>query len=196
MRCLTPAPLRHQLGLAVLLACGKPLRNIACMQSSGHVACVVRVWGWAWVMLQRGLVCLHHQDFLPKSLSTHEALFFRCRRDISEAHFRAFWREALPGMPAMLGPRSINTVKSCCAERWAVVLLLLWLAHALRGPCFFPLVSGLLASARDPSHKNAAIYGVLLRLCFQAGLRAAPGWGPESWHPRHHLGLGRATRIT
>ena len=49
---------------------------------------------------------LHHQGFLPKSLSTHEALFFRrCRRGISKAHFRAFWRQALPGMPAMLGSR-------------------------------------------------------------------------------------------
>ena len=36
-----------------------------------------------------GLV-LHHQDFLSKSRSTHEALFFRrYRRAISEAHFCA-----------------------------------------------------------------------------------------------------------
>ena len=27
--------------------------------------------------------------------------------------------------------------------------------------------------------------------CQPSGL--GPGWGPESWHPRHHLGLGWAT---
>ena len=35
---------------------------------------------------------------------------------------------------------AVNTAKKCCAERWAVVLsvlLLLWLARVLRGPCFF-----------------------------------------------------------
>ena len=77
---------------------------------------------------------LHHQDFLPKSLSTHEALFLRrCRRDISEAHFRAVWRQALPGMPAMLGPRSTKLCKyrqkllcwavCCCSVRFAVAVL-------------------------------------------------------------------------
>ena len=55
---------------------------------------------------------LHHQDFLPKSLLTHEALILRrYRRGISEAHFCAFWRQALPGMPAMLGPRSTKRCK-------------------------------------------------------------------------------------
>ena len=98
---------------------------------------------------------LHHPDFLPKSLSTQKTLFFRrCRRGISEAHFRAFWRQALPGiMPA------VNTVKNCCAERWAVVLsvlLLLWLARVLRGPCFFRVDFRAFwrARARDPSHKT------------------------------------------
>ena len=79
MRCLNPAPLHHQLGLAVLLVCGKPLQNIVCMQGLGHVVSdVVRFWGWAWVMRR---LFLHHQDFLPKSLSTHEALFSakRCK---------------------------------------------------------------------------------------------------------------------
>ena len=88
MRCLNPAPLHHQLGLAVLLACGEPSQNVAYMPGLGHVADIVRVWGWAW--LQR----LHHQDFLRKSLSTHEALFLRrYRRGISEAHFCACWRQ-------------------------------------------------------------------------------------------------------
>ena len=123
---------------------------------------------------------LHHQDFLPKSLSTQKALFFRrYRRDLSEAHFRAFWRQALPGMPAMLGPRStkqnaVNTVKNCRAERRAVVLsvlLLLWLARVLRGPCFFRVGFRAFWRAR-PQPQNAAIYGVLLLLRFRAGLRA------------------------
>ena len=66
-----------------------------------------------------------------------------------------------------------------------------------------------------PHSQNAAICGVLLRLRFRAGLRAVlfgllflgplararatpcqpsglgPGWGPESRHPRHHLGGGQ-----
>ena len=79
MRGLNPAPLHHQLGLVVLLDCGIFSRNIAYMQGLGLVADIVRVWGWAWVMLQRGLV--------------------------------AFWRQALPGMPAMLGPRSTKRCK-------------------------------------------------------------------------------------
>ena len=130
---------------------------------------------------------LHHQDFLPKRLSTHEALFFsRYRRDISEAHFRA-------------------VVLS--------VLLLLRLARVLRGPCFFLLVFGPSgARARDPSHKTLlftvfcciCVSGWLAGCSFSAALSGAPGaratpcqpsgsgpgWGPESWHPRHHLGLG------
>ena len=85
---------------------------------------------------------LHHQDFLPKSLSNHEELFFRrYRRDISEAHFRAFWRQALPGRPAMLGPRS---TKRC---KYRQKLLAVAVAGS-RAPC----PSG--ARARDPSHKT------------------------------------------
>ena len=168
---------------------------------------------------------LHHQDFLPKSLSTHEALFFRrYRRDISEAHFRAFWRQALPGMPEMLLQNAVNTVKNCCAERRVVflsVLLLLWLARVLRGPCFFPVGFRAVwrARAKDPSLKtllftvfcsicvSGLACGLLFLGCSFWGLWRAratpcqpsglgPGWGPESWHPRHHLGLGWATCIT
>ena len=65
MHCLNPAPLHHQLGLAVLLACGKLSKKIAYMQGLGHVA--VRVWGWAWVMLQRGLVCIIKTSFRKAS---------------------------------------------------------------------------------------------------------------------------------
>ena len=68
MRCLNPAPLHHQLGLAVLLACGKPLQNIGTCRVLSHVADIIRVRGWAWVMLQRGLVCTIKTSF-QKSLS-------------------------------------------------------------------------------------------------------------------------------
>ena len=90
--------------------------------------------------------------------------------------------------------------------RWAdvlFVLLLLWLARVLCGP-FFPL--GFWALWRAPPWpQNAAIYSVLLRPCFRAGLlavlfrlgvlgplarsppcdltRLGPCWGSESWHP-------------
>ena len=72
---------------------------------------------------------------------------------------------------------AVNTVKNCCAERWAVVLsvlLLLWLARVLRGPCFFPVGFRAFWRARArPQPQNAAIYGVLLHVRFRAGLRAA-----------------------
>ena len=42
----------------------KPSRNIAYMQGLGHVA---RVWGWVWVMLQRGLVCIIKTSFQKAS---------------------------------------------------------------------------------------------------------------------------------
>ena len=135
---------------------------------------------------------LRHQGFLPKSLSTHEALFFRRRRrDISEAQFRSFWRQALPGMPAMLGPRSTKR----CKYRQKTVLLLLWLARVLRGPCFFPLVFGPSGARARPQPQNAAIYGVLLHLRFRAGLRAAL-FGLLFLGIICNLGLGRATRTT
>ena len=119
---------------------------------------------------------------------------------------------------------AVNTAKSCCAERWALVLsvfLLLWLARVLRGPCFFPVGFRAFwrARGRDPSHKtllftvfccicvSGLACGLLFLGCCLWGLwraRATPchpsglgrGWGPESWHPRHHLGLGWATCIT
>ena len=68
---------------------------------------------------------------------------------------------------------AVNTAKNCCAEFWAVVLsvlLLLRLARALRGPCFFPV--GFRAFSRAQP-QNAAVYCVLLHLRFRAGLRAA-----------------------
>ena len=151
------------------------------------------VWGWAWVMLQRGLVLKH-------------CFLGICRR---------CWVLALQDAE--------NSAQNCCAERWAVVLsvlLLLWLARVLRAPCLFPVGfrASWCAHAR-PQAQNTAIYGGFLHLRFRAGLLAVlfgllflgplarardpmsafwlgPGWGPESWHPRHHLGLGWATCIT
>ena len=145
---------------------------------------------------------MHHQDFLPNSLSTHEALFFRmCRRDISEAHFYAFWRQALPNMPAMLAPRSTRRCKNrqkmlccamgCCSVRFA----LLWLARVLRRAGFRAFWRAR-ASLRDPSHKTllftvfccicvpglffwTALSGARATPCQPSGL--GPGWGPEIW---------------
>ena len=110
---------------------------------------------------------LHHQDFLPKSLSTHEALFFRRYwRDISEAHFCAFWRPRAAGHAGDAGSalqKPVNTAKNCCAERWAVVLsvlLLLWLARVLRGHLLFSRW----LSGRDPSHKTL-LFAVFCCVC-------------------------------
>ena len=196
MRGLNPAPLHQQLGLAVFLACEKPSQNIAYMQGLGHVADIIRVWGWAWVMLQRGLVCIIKTSF-QKASQPIKHCFLEGIGGICEAHFRAFWRQALPGIPAMLGPRStnvVNTVKNC-AERWAVVLsvlLLLWLARVLRGPCLFPV--GFRARARDPSHKTLLVT-VLCCTLFGALARArATPCQPSGLGPGH-LGLG-ATLIT
>ena len=155
---------------------------------------------------------LHHQDFLPKSLSTHEALFFRrCRRDVSEAHFGAKRCRACRRCWVLTLENAVNKV----AEPWAAP------AGVLRGPCFFPVGFRAFWRARArPRPQNAAIHGVLLHFRFRAGLRAVlfgllflgplararatpcqpsglgPGWGPESWHPRHHLGLGQPYHIT
>ena len=100
------------------------------------------------------------------------SVFRRYRRDISEAHFRAFWRQALPVMPAMLGPRSTKRCKYRQKLLWAVVLsvlLLLWLARVLRGPCFFRV--GFRASWR--ARATPATKRCYLR-CFVAF--AFPGW--------------------
>ena len=134
---------------------------------------------------------------LPKSLSTHEARFFRRhRRAKSKAHFRACWCQALPACRrcwVLALQNSVYTVKNCYAERWAVVLsalLLLWLARALHGPCFVPFVFGP-SGARDPSHKT-----LLFAACCRVCVSGCSFEGPTSWHPRHHLGLEWATTIT
>ena len=161
---------------------------------------------------------LHHQNFLPKRLSTHEALFFRrCRRDIRIifAHFGA---------------------KRCrCAERFVVVLsvlLLLWLARVLRGPCFFsvgfrafwraratPVIASLVSAEMiliwspivrfieeaiaEPTITEF-VFSKLSGCSFWAAFSGSSGARTrphvsllaESWHPLHHLGLGWATCIT
>ena len=58
MRCLHPAPLKYQFEPAVLLACWNPPKHHVCVQGLGRVTDIIRVWGWVWVMLQRGLVCI------------------------------------------------------------------------------------------------------------------------------------------
>ena len=42
-------------------------QDIAYMQGLGHVADIIRVWRWAWVMLQRGLVCIIKTSFQKAS---------------------------------------------------------------------------------------------------------------------------------
>ena len=145
MRCLNPAPLHHQLGLAVLLACGKPSQNIACVQGLGRVADIIKVRGWAWVMLQRGLVCIIKTSF-QKASQPMKRCFLEGIGGISArlifAHFSAKRCRACRRCRVLPLQNAVNTVKNCCAERWAVVLsvlLLLRLARALRSPCFFPV---------------------------------------------------------
>ena len=222
MRCLNLAPLHHQLGLAVLLACGKPSQNIASMQGLGHVADIIRVWGWAWVMLHRGLVCIIKTSF-QKASQPMKHCFLEGIGGIEArlifAHFGAKRCRACRRCWVLVLQNAANTVENCCAEQWAAVLsvlLLLWLARVLRGPCFVPV--GFRAFWRErarPPPQNAAIYGVLLHLRFRAGLRAslsgASGarartrardpmsafWvGARLGPSRHHLGLGWATCIT
>ena len=81
----------------------------------------------------------------------------------------------------------VNTTKNCCAERWAVVLyvlLLLWLARALRGPCFFPVGFRAFYSARaTPAAKSCylrcfvafALLGWFAGCSFSAALSGASG---------------------
>ena len=139
---------------------------------------------------------LHHQDFLPKSLSTMKHCFFRRhRRDINEAHFRAFWRQALLGMPPML-QNAVNIVKNCCAEPWAVVLpvlLLLRLARALRGPCFFPVGFRAFWRARATPATKRCYLRCFVAFEFPAWLAGCSFWAPLSGasgaRARPHLSL-------
>ena len=170
MCCLHPASLHHQLGL-VRLPVKKPLQNIAYMQGLGRVADVIR----AWVMLQRGLVCIIETSF-QKASQPMTLLFRRYRRDIRKAHVRSIfahfgakccracrrcWVLALqtaqiPSKTAML---SIGLLFCpfcfCCG--WLVCCAVL---------AFSPLVFGPSGAPQPP---NAAICGVLLRLRFRAG---------------------------
>ena len=151
---------------------------------------------------------LHHRDVLSTVfLEGSEGIYARlssCRR---------CWVLALQN--------AVNTVKNCYAKCWCCSVRF---AFVVAGSCaarswlFSGWFTGFLARGRArPQPQNAAICGCLLRLRFWAGLRAVllgllvlglwraraipcepsglgPGWGPESWHPRHHLGL--ATCIT
>ena len=166
MRCLHPAPLHHQLGLAVSLAWETLAKN--------RVADIVRVWVGPGLGDASAGLGLQYQHFLP----THEALFCRrFRRGISEAHFCACWRQALPGMPVMLGPRSTKRCK-----------------YRVLGP------SG--ARARDPSHKTLLftaccllLRAVLFGLLFLAPLARARDPMSAFWvgarpGPRKLAGVG------
>ena len=120
-------------------------------------------------MLQRGLVCIIKTSFQkasqPKKHCFLEGLIF--------AHFGAKRCRACRRCWVLALRNAVNTVKNCCAERWAVVLsVLLRLARVLRGPCFFALVFGPFGARARPQPQNADIYSVLLLLRFRAGLRA------------------------
>ena len=179
-------------------------------------------------MLQRGLVCIIKTSFQKASRPMKHCFFTRYRRGISEAHFCALWRQALPGMPAMLGPGSAKRCKycqkllcsalGCCSVRFGFAVAG---SRAARSLLFSRWFSGLLARARaTPATKRCylrcfvafAFPGWLAGCSFWAALSGVSGararatpcqpsalgprWGPESWHPRHHLGLGWATCIT
>ena len=198
MRCLNPAPLHHQLGLAVLLACGKPSQNIAYMQGLGHVADIIRVWGWAWVMLQRGLVCIIKTSFQkasqPKKHCFLEGIG-RIQARLTFAHFGAKRCRACRRCWVLALRNAVNTAKNCCAERWAGFAFAVAGSRAARSLLFSRLFSGLLARARArPQPHNTAIYGVLLHSRFRPGLRAALFgllfWGPLARaHTRPHVSL-------
>ena len=132
-------------------------------------------------------LCLHHQDFLPKSLSAHEALFFRrCRRDISEAHFHAAAGHA--------GDSGSSLYKTLYIPSKAAVLSggLLFGSRPARSLLFSRWFSGLLARAR-PQPQNAAIYGVLLycvsRLACGLLFLGCSFWGLWRARARPHVSL-------
>ena len=127
-------------------------------------------------MLQRGLVCIIKTSF-QKASQPKKHCFLEGIGGIQArlifAHFGAKRCRACRRCWVLALQNAANTVKNCCAERWAIalsVLLLLWLARVLRGPCFFRV--GFRAFWRARVTQNAAIYGVLLLLRFRAGLRA------------------------
>ena len=167
LRRLNPALLHHQLGLAVLLACGKPspCRVLAVwLTSSG---CGVGV------MLQRGLVCVTETSFQKASQPLKH-----CFLEGAEDKQGSFSRILVPSAAGHAGDAGSLLYKTLHIPSATAMLsvgllfcpFLLWLARVLRGPCFFPLVFG--PSSARPQPQNAAICSVLLRLRFRAGLRA------------------------
>ena len=81
---------------------------------------------------------------------------------------------------------AVNTANNCCAERWAVVLsvlLLLWLARVLRGPCFFRVGFRVARARATPATKlyylqcfvAFAFSGWLAGCSFWAAVSAASG---------------------
>ena len=147
MRCLNPAPLHHQLGLAVLLACGKRSQNIG-------LVCIIKT------SFQKASQPMKH-CFLEGIGGCKRGSCLRILAPSAAEHARRRWALALQN--------AVNTAKNCCAERWAVVLsvlFLLWLARVLRGPCFFPVGFRAFwrARARDPSHKTV-LFTVFCCIC-------------------------------
>ena len=128
------------------------------------------------------------------------------------AHFGAKRYRACRRCWALALQNAVNTAKNCCAERWAVVLsvlLLLWLARALRGPCLFPVGFRAFWRARARPQPCVVAFafpgwlaGCSFGLLFLGPLAPAratpcqpsgfgPGWGPESCPASSGVGVGR-----
>ena len=146
---------------------------------------------------------LHHPIKTSfQKASTQKALFLsRYRRGISEAHFCAFWRQELPDMPALLGPRSTKRCKY--RQKTAVLSVGLsfcpfcfccgWLARCA-ALAFFAFVFGPSgARARDPSHKTL-LFTVFCCICVSGLACGLLFLG--CFFPRHYLGLRWATCVT
>ena len=199
MRCLNPAP-------------ASPAR--ACVYAG------FRPCGWHHQGLGLGLgdasagLGLHHQAskkhcFLEGIGGIQARLIF--------AHFGAKRCRACRRCWALALQNAVNTVKNCCAERFVRFAVAVAGSRAARSLLFSRWFLGLLARARaTPATKRCylrcfvafVIPGWLAGCSFWPAFSASsgatscqpsglgPGWGPESWHRLHHLGLGWATCIT
>ena len=179
--------------------------SIAYMQGLGRVADIIWVWGWAWVMLQRGLVCIIETSVQKASQPVNPAkhCFLEGKR-----YKQGSW------MPAILGPCSTKRRKyrqkllcwalGCCSVRFAFVVAG---SCAARSLLFSRWFSGLLARARACATRATkrcylrcfvafAFAGWLAGCSFWAahsGVCArglGPGWGPESLHSPASSGAG------
>ena len=157
-----PALLHHQLGLAGLLDSGKPSRNIAYMQGLGHVADIVRVWGWAPRSTKR---CKYRQKLLCQALGCCSVRFAFAVAGSRAARSLLFSRW-FSGLLARERARATPATKRCYLRCVVACPFPAWLA----GCCFF----GVLWRARACDPMSAFWFGSRL--------------GPRKL--ASHLGLG------